>query len=391
MALALSYINQKIKIPYVVFTKSDGESLFSLKDVDSLIDLNINYTLDPQTDYLVEDYNIVFLHNPYFNAENDIFEVYVNEPDTRIGWIFPLQALLSQEHDKAQNEHFLKYAFVAFNILLLNHDNFKIKEQNYSATTIYTLEDFYPKDLIILIVCKDKLSQIQNFKISKYLPSLASYGYYKYKINDNRKPIEGYNDIADYFKELRKNKQRITIKKICNLYSDNFYIKELYKNLLNGELHPLMQFHYLYQIIELMLEDLYEVEFNKSVEEYASKKLTRNDLRENLTTLNERKRLSKIINENTIEGSIKTDLLQECLKILVEFDKNATELPDALYDLRNLVTHNFRLITEKQEHLKNLDYVNFRFELLINELLINFKEEMLQPLTKAIYNAGVIG
>ncbi|PKL85312.1 MAG: hypothetical protein CVV22_08590 [Ignavibacteriae bacterium HGW-Ignavibacteriae-1] len=379
MALALSYNEQQLKIPYVTYDKS--LSTFFLKDVDGLVELSINYKLEPKTDYLVEDYEIVYLHNPYLNAENDIFEVYVNEPDTRIGWIFPLQALLSNEHDKATNIHFLKYAFVAYNKLLLNHENFHLRSHNYNPSISLSIEDFYPKDLIILIISKSQKALVNNFSIEYYLPSLTGFGYYIYKINDNKNPIHNYQDIENFFVNIRNDRQRITLKKMCNIYSDNFYIKELYKNLLNGVLHPLMRFHYLYQIIELMSEDLYEVEFLKNIDDYSNKKLTRNDLRENLTSLNERKRLGKIITENSIEQSIKTDLFQECNKILIDFEKEANDSPDALYDLRNLITHNFRKITEKQEHLNTLDYVNFRFEILIKDLLINFKEEMLQTLT----------
>lgn len=371
MALTLSYNDQKTKIPYIYFDKDN--STFSLKDANGFIETHIDYILDPKTDYLVEDYELVFLHNAYFSAENDIFEVYIDVPDIRIGWILPIQALFSKEHDKAQNEHFLKYAFVAFNKLLLNHENFKNKIQNYTPSSAFTLEDFYPKDLIVLIICKEKKELVQNFSIENYLPSLATYGYYNYKINDNKKPIENYADIDDYFLNLRKGRQRVALKKMNILYSENFYIRELYKNLLNGILHPLMRFHYLYQIIELMLEDLYEADFNKNIEDYSNKKLTRNDLRENLVSLNERKRLNRIITENAVEETIKTDLFQECNKIITNFDKNASEVSDALYDLRNLVMHNFRMITEKKEYINNLDYVNFRFELLINELLINSK------------------
>jgi F0F1-type ATP synthase delta subunit len=387
MALALSFNEKQIKTPYVTFDR--GLSAFFLKDVDGLVDLSISFRLEPKTEYLVEDYEIVFLHNPYLNAENDIFEVYLNDPDTRIGWVFPLQALVSDEHDKASNVHFLKYAFVAFNKLLLNHENFQINNLNYSPSISLSLEDFYPKDLIILIISKDKKSLVNNFSIEDYLPSLSVFGYYIYKINDNKKPINNYQEIEDYFINIRVDRQRLTLKKMCSTYSDNFYIKQLYKNLLNGVLHPLMRFHYLYQIIELMSEDLYEVEFLKSIEDYSSKKLTRNDLRENLTSLNERKRLGKIITENSIEQSIKTDLFQECNKILTDFEKEANDSSDALYDLRNLITHNFRKITERQEHLSTLEYVNFRFELLINELLINFKEEMLQTLTLLTRKQGL--
>lgn len=49
-------------------------------------------------------------------TENSIYQVLVK--NQRIGWIFPVQALLSRDHDYAKNSFFLKYAYVAICLLL---------------------------------------------------------------------------------------------------------------------------------------------------------------------------------------------------------------------------------------------------------------------------------
>ena len=74
----------------------------------------VEYELDIYPDYENVDYSVHLFHNDYLNAENDIFQLYDYSSNTRIGWIFPIQALLSQDHNYAENEHFLKYAYVSF-------------------------------------------------------------------------------------------------------------------------------------------------------------------------------------------------------------------------------------------------------------------------------------
>lgn len=55
----------------------------------------VEYELDIHPDYENVDYSVHLFHNDYLNAENDIFQLYDYSSKTRIGWIFPMQALLS--------------------------------------------------------------------------------------------------------------------------------------------------------------------------------------------------------------------------------------------------------------------------------------------------------
>lgn len=67
-------------------------------------------TLD--TEYNPQNFKLVILYNKRRDCtENSIYPVYVKKQ--RIGWIFPIQALLSKSHDYAENRFFLKYACVA--------------------------------------------------------------------------------------------------------------------------------------------------------------------------------------------------------------------------------------------------------------------------------------
>ncbi|MCO5385371.1 MAG: hypothetical protein NHB14_05855 [Desulfosporosinus sp.] len=90
---------------------------FSTEDNTFLLEnnkeqFNIEYVLKPYTDYNPDDYLVYGFLNKYGYAENDIFQVVEKNlkrsenGNGRIGWIFPLQALISNEHDFAGNEHF---------------------------------------------------------------------------------------------------------------------------------------------------------------------------------------------------------------------------------------------------------------------------------------------
>lgn len=87
------------------------ENVFYLQDAAHKVVCEYYPKLNLDSEYDPLQYKYLFLHNEREDySENSIFQVYVGEQ--RIGWIFPIQALLSNQHDYAANTFFLRYAYV---------------------------------------------------------------------------------------------------------------------------------------------------------------------------------------------------------------------------------------------------------------------------------------
>ena len=82
------------------------ESGILVENKEKNVQRGIGYVLQKNEEYPPERYTVlVMFHNEL--PENYIFEVYEKKINKRIGWIFPLQALLSNRHSFADDVHFL--------------------------------------------------------------------------------------------------------------------------------------------------------------------------------------------------------------------------------------------------------------------------------------------
>lgn len=189
----------------------------------------------------LEDYCFKILNTDILNRENDIFQVYDKQANVRLGWIFPIQALLSKEHDYAENSFFLKYAYIAIYLLLEN-----VNEENMrNSSEILRITDFYPEDAIIFVLCKSNCKQINDFCYEDYIVDLFGHGY----------SCLPYSAIGE--KDVYVEK-RINIRKISKDVKEKMFIVEVFKSLLvQTNLLPLAKFHMLYQIVELLIGDIF--------------------------------------------------------------------------------------------------------------------------------------
>ena len=118
-------------------------------------------------------YDIFLFENPYLTAENDIFELY--EPslgDNRLGWIFPITALDSNDHNYADHNYFKHYRFVAY---------WKILELDLQTVQQEGKSDFKISELIpnvcVCLLSKEEISKLSGFKIEDYAISFLKFDY----------------------------------------------------------------------------------------------------------------------------------------------------------------------------------------------------------------------
>ncbi|MBU9706003.1 hypothetical protein KSP24_03560 [Paenibacillus sp. AK121] len=317
----------------------------------------VDYILSPDQSYAAEDYSIyIFYNNDYI--ENNIYQVYELELKKRIGWVFPIQALISQEHDYSENIHFLRYAFVAFQKLLADQSDCDTKGMTSNKDNkILSLFDFYPQDSFVLIVCNENINAITDFDIKHYYPSLYNQGLYAMAGNYG-KPV------------INCDGQKLYIQSVSEHVKNESFLIHLFQELLINEKHHLVKFYLLYQAVELLIEKIFNKEIIDLVEEITaqSNKLFR--LKEELGDLaKEQKRINKLFNSYTRSFRSKEVVMEYSNQLLNivgrDSKKNAS---DALYSVRNLLVHDYRSIPIEGHSL--ISQINEAFEDLVVELLL---------------------
>lgn len=210
--------------------------------------------LDSEYDPL--QYRYLFLHNEREDySENSVFQVYIG--DQRIGWIFPIQALLSKQHDYATNPFFLRYAYVA-SWLLLN--NIKSENEKEISPEIF-LEDFYDDSLTILVLDNENISKLEGvFNIEFYTVSLYQYGY-------------SWSGRGNLESQIEKPDKRIHLKPIAKELQQTKYIYTMFEKEIPKIQEAFAKFHTYYQVVEILISLVFVDKFktfvdqlNKSVE-----------------------------------------------------------------------------------------------------------------------------
>ena len=345
-------------------------STFTLYNNSFPDSLSVSYIPKKETEeFELINYEIFILENNSLIAENDIFLVHEITLKKGIGWIFPLSALESNDNNFAEKIFFNQFRFLAYQKIL--EKSFFMKKEVNEKKEIFLLSDLFDSDLIIFILSKSELTEGTNFDIKDYLPSLANHGYF-YKNNHQLK----YTCPKDYLVKQFRGKNNIKITKATNsIYQSNF-VKKLYENYLKTLDHHLIRFHLLYQVIENQITDLFNFQFEKILIEYNDKSITKNNFIESIGKIRkERDNIRKIVstlnpNDGTFEKSVLINLKRDCIEFLSHYGvEERNELGDLIYDVRNILVHNYRSVED--ENIKLLDEITFGFEILINYKLIN--------------------
>jgi hypothetical protein len=118
------------------------------------------------------------------------------------------------------------------------------------------------------------------------------------------------------------------------------------------------------------------------VQKYYDKKISKNTLKEEIIKFQgERTLIKKPFEKSVLKKETKILFIEKCTFLFNDLNLDIKQsFEDVIYDLRNLITHNFRLLTNKVEELNE---IIFLFEIVILELLIGFNEkekDQLEPI-----------
>jgi hypothetical protein len=369
MAIALSTELSKEKIiefPEVEFDEENSSFILKSKDKENIF--SVDYIPHLDKEFEDKEFKIFFFSNQYLNAENDVFEVHEKELE-RIGWIFPIQVLESNENDFSDNEFLNKYKYPVFKKLLKGSNK---KRPSFTGYSNYRLTDFYNDDIIVFVISLETIPEEYGIDILNYLPCFANFGYYPWN-TDHHQYFMQQSTLA----LKKRGSKKIKIQKSKLDISQNQFLKDLYRVHLKSINHFLLKFYFLYQVIEYLMEENFDTDFTSLVEEYKNSRLSKNDLKEKINSITrERGSISSLFEKAKVSDSIQVDFKRDC-KALLEtyYPKTPENLGDLIYDTRNLVVHRYREILKKEEDIDLLDLVTHELEIIINELIITYSPQ----------------
>lgn len=326
------------------------------------------------THYNLTDYEVHVLYHPNV-PQSQAGEVYFDR--TRIGWIFPLIRIESDEavlEDQSSQEYLVKHMEIAAKLLSINTwdlINFRLLESGSSEKI--KLSSIIGDKVVIFVESKIS-SQQTPFSFNKAYPSFLL----RYNLSTkewdsgNPKPLDFNNivkltTVSDYLEE------------------DSFVVTTfptLYESSLDNEF---LKFTLLYQVIEYFIDKILYPSLNRQMRRNLDAHKLKKQLSE-ITT--ESERIKILFNECVnVKGNIK-DLFEDALvefnrhlygqSELEEIEGNTAQTTNGVhkrvYYFRNTIYHNFRSINREFLTDGCLSKINNCFELLIEQLFLDYSE-----------------
>lgn len=328
-----------------------------------LCPLELTYELDP------DGYDLyVFFAGDI--RESDIRQVFVagRDGDSRVGWLIPLLSLESDLHDFADNEHFLRYARAGIEGL------FDVLPQDVvdamgpvSIGNGLALTSLAPETTVLLVISKKVLANGAFFDIDRLYPFLSSIG-----ILDERQTKFGR--IVVPF--VRPEGLKIRLVHCAEEFAQDKLVGALLTYAAHAYSNPVLQFFYLYQVVELLMEKVFSSEqkaivakINQANGSVTKVKEAMDDLGD---CLSEKHRINAIVEKYCDPKPAISELVRSCRDLNAALGiKEGETLAKSLYPLRNLVFHNYRSFPDQS--LDDLKRINFSFFSAIPNILSSFK------------------
>lgn len=299
----------------------------------------------------LKDYEFILLKKQDY-VENDIFCLFYKNSETRIGWLFPIDSISSENHDCFSGDrrpHYEVYAKLAADhlkvILALNTDNYHLA-----------------------VLKKENLPR--DCSTNSFICSLAKYGYNQSTFDDTR--LYYSNKLCSEKINSAKESKKLVLKP--NFLDHNF-IYDLF-NHLKVERHFYLRFILIYQLYELLIEKV----FFAKISNFRDKKFNLATIRDKIGEISSERKLINILFESLKidknPESIFLDSAREFLKEYKEISYLSSELsmPNIIYDIRSLLVHSFYKFNSSHDLMS--DFVD-SFELKTIEILLeneNLKE-----------------
>lgn len=327
-------------LPYTV--DFDGESVGV--QVDDKVRVRVATPLKIIPAFQLDDFDAYLLTRPGVR-ENDVRQVFskIAGDRARIGWAIPVLSLVSGEHDFSADQYFLNYAYVA---LMKSVEIVQASiEMEVSELAEIDLLNMLGENSVILVISKATLKDGHDFELRRALPSLVSQGYAL---------CAPELDVGGSWVDISDQQPHLKVMLSARMPDDHDMIVSMLNGFVTSTRSAALQFFYLYQIIELLMERVIAIHQKEIAESIlkagSSSSLIKNAL-ERIGELNsEKSRLNLVVEKYTRVAGDLRDLKLECNKLKVKLGLDAGEnISEYLYPLRNYIFHNFRSFPKEAE------------------------------------------
>ena len=158
---------------------------------------------------------------------------------------------------------------------------------------------------------------------------------------------------------------------------DHQIIVNIYSGMIAYEKSPVIKFFFLYQVFELLIDEVYQKEHKKIVKALTSgaddSNMAKDIIEKYQKITSEKKRFGKLENEylKNIDYSDLSTACNDFLAGIKETDNQAVDLTTSIYPVRNLIFHQIRNIPEIK--YPKLEIIVQEIITIMPELLSSFK------------------
>lgn len=328
----------------------------------------VRYVLPEISEFTSAEF-LVQLFKRHRSAESEIYQVYDSELNSRIGWMIPLAALESTAHGLADNRFFCNYAYIAYEILLKGLGTLS-KIPEYNPEGVYSLSEFYDEDSVALIVSKNVIASLPGFEMRDYNAALMLAGY-----TVSLRP--GDACFAGRDAQVR-GKKRLAVRRMPACLRTDHYLKKLFAQGLLENVDVLVEFFLLYQIVELLLDRIFQLTQVNIVTHYLlsaspTLSLVKDLLGEMKDVSSDKQRMSILFGEHLNEQPDLRSLKDSSNAFLREVGvKEGVSFESCVYPVRNKLVHELRGMSPQAFHL--LSGVNDALKEVLPKMLLNYIE-----------------
>ncbi|KPB22438.1 hypothetical protein AC519_5423 [Pseudomonas savastanoi] len=233
--------------------------------------------------------------------------------------------------------------------------------------------DLFHPSTAILIISKETLLANQIFEIERVTPSLIRHGYVRLT---NTSP----DDIT--LKGTDPEGDKIYLKVTSSDLGNHQVIDSLLHSAFAYETKPLLCFFYIYQIFELLLEEIYQTEQSRIVDDLiiaaGDSSKAKEALEKAQRISSEKKRIGLLATEYSKQHGTLANLKTSCNILLKLMGRSeGTTFEEYFYSIRNFLFHQYRDFPSSQEQL--LKDVIYDVRECLPGILCDFKKPIKLP------------
>ncbi|MBF8637663.1 hypothetical protein IRZ48_00280 [Pseudomonas fulva] len=361
-----SLIINSSNISYSYKGFDSGNFVLNIAEGKETIEIATPLALD--TEFHDLEFDVYFLIKRHIK-ESDIFQV-VDSNNARIGWCIPTNALGSDLHDYATDPHFLRYAYKAIEVALKNlNGDLYTADAGYNESSQINFSDIFHPYTALLVVSRTNISERGAlFDFKRALPSLISHGY---------QPLTNKNpDLLKHHGPSPTGK-KLKITLTSHDIENQDLINSILSSILAYEENPTFRFFYVYQIFELLIENILKIEQEDVIEQLYKAKLdparSREILRELKDMTGEKDRIKLLIEKYSACSSGLEDIRDACRNFLALVGNTCgTNFEDYFYPVRNFMVHRLRELPQAEN--SPLSPIVEHTLSLLPRILFNFKK-----------------